>query len=370
MKLACMGAIHGLPETIVGMFHIRDPIGSLSGITFDPFTTSHKALDFSGDGLTNSTSDFHIYIDSNNYWSAGAASELKTNALTAVGDVTFINATPAVFVNRIRGFTYGVPGNVYLSADNTLSATAKTSVLMGHDIVLGYLGNCTFNGTATVTKASTWGFTPHIGDMVWVIATTVADCGYYRVVSFVQNTSITVDRAFSYSGTDGDSILEFNTDIVAVRCTDGVNGQMLAGYSAQNKPLQIGGSGLIATTNLTAEDVTLGGLLNVDVSAGTVGVGVFNPLSKLSVSGGSFGIYQVSTDASNYERFAINTASGLITLAAETLGSGADNIDIALTPAGTGNVKFGTYGAEVALVAGYITIKDSGGTPRKLAVIA
>ena len=76
------------------------------------------------------------------------------------------------------------------------------------------------------------------------------------------------------------------------------------------------------------------------------------------------------TDASNYARWALNTASGVVELAAETAGSGADDIDVVLTPAGTGNVRFGTYGAEVALVAGYVTIKDAGGTTRKLAVIA
>ena len=47
------------------------------------------------------------------------------------------------------------------------------------------------------------------------------------------------------------------------------------------------------------------------------------------------------------------------------------NIDLALTPKGTGNVRFGTYTASMALtVQGYIEIKDAGGTVRKLAVIA
>ena len=52
--------------------------------------------------------------------------------------------------------------------------------------------------------------------------------------------------------------------------------------------------------------------------------------------------------------------------------AGSDtNIDLTLTPKGTGNVRFGTYTADMTLVVqGYITIKDSGGTVRKLAVIA
>jgi hypothetical protein len=47
------------------------------------------------------------------------------------------------------------------------------------------------------------------------------------------------------------------------------------------------------------------------------------------------------------------------------------NIDLALTPKGTGRVQFGTYTANMALtIQGYVEIKDAGGTVRRLAVIA
>jgi hypothetical protein len=47
------------------------------------------------------------------------------------------------------------------------------------------------------------------------------------------------------------------------------------------------------------------------------------------------------------------------------------NIDLTLTPKGTGNVRFGTFTSNAdTAITGYITIKDSGGTVRKLAVIA
>ena len=46
------------------------------------------------------------------------------------------------------------------------------------------------------------------------------------------------------------------------------------------------------------------------------------------------------------------------------------NIDLALTPKGTGRVKFGTYTVSAGLVTtGYIEIVDSGGTVRRLAVV-
>jgi len=68
----------------------------------------------------------------------------------------------------------------------------------------------------------------------------------------------------------------------------------------------------------------------------------------------------------------LQITSSIATAAPSLASAGTDtNIDLALTPKGTGNVRFGTYTASMALtVQGYIEIKDSGGTIRKLAVIA
>lgn len=70
----------------------------------------------------------------------------------------------------------------------------------------------------------------------------------------------------------------------------------------------------------------------------------------------------------NYARIAGSNAGGGPTILAE----GSDtNIDLSFTPKGTGGVRFGTYTAGAATDStGYITIKDSGGTTRKLMVQA
>lgn len=49
-------------------------------------------------------------------------------------------------------------------------------------------------------------------------------------------------------------------------------------------------------------------------------------------------IYGAYTDSSNYVRCSLSCSATIVTLAAETAGTGADNIDLALTPAGTGQV--------------------------------
>lgn len=70
----------------------------------------------------------------------------------------------------------------------------------------------------------------------------------------------------------------------------------------------------------------------------------------------------------NYLRVAGAVTTGAPAISAQ--GSDA-NIDLALTPKGTGAVRFGTLTANAdAPITGYIEIKDSAGTVRKLAVIA
>lgn len=51
-------------------------------------------------------------------------------------------------------------------------------------------------------------------------------------------------------------------------------------------------------------------------------------------------LYGTFTDASNYERMALTTTTGTgVAVVAETAGTGGDNLDLALTPAGTGDVR-------------------------------
>jgi len=78
-------------------------------------------------------------------------------------------------------------------------------------------------------------------------------------------------------------------------------------------------------------------------------------------------------------QFAVGYAASTVNLAKVRGGAtgapavygvaGSDtNIDLLLEPQGTGNVRFGTYTAGVIAQAGYITIKDAGGTTRRLLV--
>lgn len=87
----------------------------------------------------------------------------------------------------------------------------------------------------------------------------------------------------------------------------------------------------------------------------------------------SFRWYRGWTSNTNYSaRGTLQTQSDGIEIAAESAGATAiANLDIRLTPLGTGAVRFGTHSAIGAeTITGYITIKDSGGTTRKIAVVS
>lgn len=92
---------------------------------------------------------------------------------------------------------------------------------------------------------------------------------------------------------------------------------------------------------------------------------------RRSTNAQTFNVYSSYTDASNYTRGALKAASGVVTLAAESAGTGDANIDVTITPKGTGRLRYGTHSAIGAeTVTGYIEVKDSGGTTRKLAVVS
>jgi hypothetical protein len=80
-------------------------------------------------------------------------------------------------------------------------------------------------------------------------------------------------------------------------------------------------------------------------------------------------VFAVHSVASSVNRVEVSpSATGN---AVQVLAAGSDtNIDLALTPKGTGNVRFGTHtGTADVAITGYIEVKDSAGNVRKLAVI-
>ena len=235
--------------TTTGQFNISTT--NQDGIVFGSLGTATKGIDFSSSGLSG-FGDSWIYFDANNF--IDAVGNLRLNGITVASSFTTpVLEAPVNMDIEIR--TASGYGN-FIFWSRSLS---ENSVLMG-DRRPESITNCTSNGTTTITKTS-HEKTVNAGDMLHIIdATTSADKGYYRVVSTTASTFV-VDRALG--GSDSDVDLKIYNDVLGFFYTDGTNGQRIMGYSAQDKPLQLGGDALTATANLGSEDILMGNLMGL-----------------------------------------------------------------------------------------------------------
>lgn len=110
-----------------------------------------------------------------------------------------------------------------------------------------------------------------------------------------------------------------------------------------------------------------------DVSAASSSVSMIainSGISFLGHTGGTILQAAHQTSGVNFLQVANGANGSPVTLTA-SIGGTDTNLDLRLVTQGTGTLRFGTHSALAAeTVTGYITIKDSGGTVRKLAVVS
>jgi hypothetical protein len=103
---------------------------------------------------------------------------------------------------------------------------------------------------------------------------------------------------------------------------------------------------------------------NINILYTTKGTGEHRFSTAASTSAIQFRVRHINS-AANY--CAVIGAPAGSTPEYQTLGTDT-NIDLTLTPKGTGNVRFGTFTGTILTPTGYVEIKDSGGTVRRLLV--
>ena len=69
----------------------------------------------------------------------------------------------------------------------------------------------------------------------------------------------------------------------------------------------------------------------------------WTPPSRRTTNAQTFRVYGTYTDDSNYVRASLSSSSTAVTLAAETAGTGADNVPVNITPAGTEGTQFTNF---------------------------
>jgi hypothetical protein len=104
---------------------------------------------------------------------------------------------------------------------------------------------------------------------------------------------------------------------------------------------------------------------NISVGYLTKGTGFHFFYSNVAAPAVQFAINGNQTSAVNY----LTVRGAVAGTSPQMTATGSDtNIDLSLITKGTGVVQYGTYTAGVVAQAGYITIKDAGGTTRRLLV--
>lgn len=163
-----------------------------------------------------------------------------------------------------------------------------------------------------------------------------------------------------------------NTDILLLRQPDAYMG------SAASFTLN-GSAGITICGTLTAYPSTTGVRINENGNSSNylsfISVSTFQTISSSSniinfakaTTAQTIRIFGTYTDESNYVRLALNTTSTTMEVACETAGTGADNIDLGLTPAGTGLVAFSNAAsADIAVASTHSARVKFNGTEYKV----
>jgi len=193
----------------------------------------------------------------------------------------------------------------------------------------------------------------------FLVAHTASAVNYLQATGSATGNNV----SFSAAGTDANIGIDFaSKGFGSLRFFTGGNRQFnIADTASAVNYLQVtgGATGVFPVLSVQGSDANTGMVLR---GKGTGGFSFQND------SGASQFFIASTASAVNYLE-----VKGVVTGSAPSISSlGSDtNIDLALTPKGTGRVRFGTLTAtsDVA-ITGYIEIKDSAGNVRKLAVIS
>jgi hypothetical protein len=313
---------------------------------------------------------------------------LKTVAITSGGGGGNGTVTQVGGTGTVNGIT--LTGNVTTTGNLTLGGT------------LGSIANSQLTNSAVTignTSVSLGGTTSSLGNLALdnvTVGATTANTGVF--------TTLTSTGTAYLGGVSGNQSLQVNNLANAVNYV-----QVVGAVTNSNPIISALGTDTDIGLNFDVKGVGTHKFRSLNGSAVQFSIdSTTNSVNYLTVTGGVAGGYppifrntgsdanigmvfatkgtgnillttnyltqaQVSSTASavNYLNFTgAATNGGTLTNTAPTISAaGSDaNINIRITPKGTGTLQFGTYTAGVLSQAGYITITDAGGTSRRLLV--
>lgn len=312
------------------------------------------------------------------YASVGAGSIIRSLGSTGTSSLSFY--VPSGEVLRLRDT--GSPGTYAM-----INTTSSGMNFVAQGATNAFLG---FNSNGT--SAVDFGTNGNTGNTQLRVAHTASAVNYVQVTGAAtggtptisaQGNDTNIALTLTAKGTgrvSSANIAQFTGGALYVNSgTTSTAGTLFLGDGTITKAP---GSGF----SLSSLNVTGNATFNtfVDMAAGSAAT------PQLKGSGGATGIYwpngaagtsigMAYAGAKMFETVGITSGVNYLRATQSITGyhpslsaQGTDtNIDLALIPKGAGNICFGAYTANMALVIqGYIEIKDSSGTVRKLAVIA
>lgn len=245
-------------------------------------------------------------------------------------------------------------GSITASISGTTMTVTAVTLLSGYTLQVGtriYGAGVTAGTTITALGTGTGGTgTYTVSNSQTVTSRTLVATNQYQASAaiYIANNPAPYQGGIVFGAT-------------ALDGCDGVNGVAEAMSFAKGHYLRWYAGASTPTSLLFSTATTLAGSVQVEMSEG-----------QLSINNGSTGGRMLEVmNASTYVNFLrVQPAATGTAVSLEARGTDT-NIDLALTPKGTGLVRFGTFTSNAdAPVTGYVTIKDSGGTTRKLATIA
>jgi hypothetical protein len=281
---------------------------------------------------------------------AGAYTALPTNPVSVTGgtgsSATF-NLTWSVigFTITNAGSGYVEQPTVTFSGGGGSGAAAYATV--GSAVILKSIGG-------TLDLSTTNG----IGFRIYDSGGTIPSAGYWAASSGTSSPFLWARGGTNTAGL----ITSSGTGSVSIQTNSGSQTQFVASHTASAvNYVQVTGAATGGLTQISSQ----GSDASVPISYVVKGFAAHRFCTNSTTSDVQFLVYNTTT-ARNYLQVTGATVGNSPRL--EAAGSDT-NIDIIFTPKGTtGNVRFGTYTGTILTPTGYVEIKDSGGTVRRLLV--
>lgn len=288
-------------------------------------------------------------------WDGASATQLQCSDLSVLDVTPWDWSDGAGAVDTIDFLSIAYPFNIWtlktkirLGATSSLFPIAPATVYLGGDVVVEG-GDITAPGALTIAAGGT-------ANSITLLPTTTGD---------IIIPDVGAERpALKFSTVSGAPEIFRSGAGLVVRGNDNTytSTYVATGFFFAAEP----------TKASLFQDVTIANAKSIAWSDGVdFNQALFGFDGGLEQRGGTtaqtYRLYGTYTDASNYERLSLSTTAGTgATIAVETDGTGADNLDLTIKPAGTGQLYVGAGGTTAAAPAS-VVVNATGGSGTDIA---